>query len=45
MNVLSTILEIAGLIAVCAAAWAVSPVLGVFAAGVCMFAVGWALEH
>ena len=45
MNVLSTILEIAGLIAVCAAAWAVSPVLGVFVAGVCMFAVGWALEH
>lgn len=44
MNVLSTILEVAGLVAICAAAFAVSPVLGVFVTGVCLFAVGWFLE-
>jgi ammonia channel protein AmtB len=44
VNVLSTVLEVAGLIAVCVAAAVVSPVLGLFVTGVCLFAVGWFLE-
>lgn len=44
MNVLSTVLEVAGLIGVCVAAWLVAPVVGVFVTGVCLFAVGWFLE-
>lgn len=44
MNVLSTILELAGLVAICVAAWMLSPVLGLFVTGAVVFAVGLFLE-
>ena len=44
MNLLSTILEVAGLIAICVAAAVFSPLVGLFVTGVCLFAVGWFLE-
>ncbi len=44
MKLLSTLLELAGLTAVSVAAFLVSVPLGLLAAGVALFAVGWFLE-
>jgi hypothetical protein len=42
---IATLLELAGIVAICVAAWFVSPVLGLAVSGVALFAVGWFLER
>jgi hypothetical protein len=44
VKLLSTLLELAGLVAVSSAAFLVSLPLGLLVAGVALFAVGWVLE-
>jgi len=44
-QVLSTLLELAGLVAVSAGAFLVSVPLGLLVAGAALFVVGWALER
>jgi len=44
MDWIATALEIVGLIAMCVAAWLISPVLGLAATGVALFVVGWFME-
>jgi hypothetical protein len=43
-DTLATVLEIAGIMAVCAAVFLVSPVLALGTAGVCMFIVGFMID-
>jgi hypothetical protein len=45
MDWIATVLELVGIIAVCVAAWLISPVLGLATTGVAMFVVGWFMER
>jgi hypothetical protein len=44
MDWIATVLEIVGLIAMCVAAWLLSPILGLAVTGVALVLVGWFLE-
>lgn len=43
-DTLATVLEIAGIMAICSAVFLVSPVLALGVAGVCMFIVGFLID-
>ncbi len=43
-DTLATVLEIAGIMTVCAAVFLVSPILALGVAGVCLFVVGFLID-